>query len=156
MSNQGVELPTERTHRKVVLSSTETGARAIGPDEPVMLPEVQQRPAVPRSLTDSTENIANLLAAAKPVIWRGRGELPQRPWKQLRFGLWLVIDLWGGLSTLPMMLLALGIRIIVFSAEGADLPSKCTARAFPNIVRVSSVEEVCAPMFAKLATRERL
>ncbi len=98
--------------------------------------EPQPDTAVPRSLIDYDEEVANRLVGAKHVVWRGRGELPQRPWPVRRRGLWLVLDLWAGFSTTVLALLALGVRCIVLCAECEATPNACSRRSFPNAVHV--------------------
>ena len=38
------------------------------------------------------------LVAARPVTWRGRGELCQCPWMKPLRGSWLVIECWAGVG----------------------------------------------------------
>ena len=63
----------------------------------------------------SSSDVANRLAAAKPVSWQGKGDIFQAPWVPILRGKWLVLDLWGrGQWTVPssfvygMHLLGLG------------------------------------------------
>ena len=69
-----------------------------------------------RLTSNSSCKIGNRLEAAKPVAWKGLGELPQVSWATGEYGLYLVIDLWAGISGTVMALLALGIRVIVLAA----------------------------------------
>ena len=117
--------------------------------------EPQPDTAVPRSLIDYDEEVANRLVGAKHVVWRGRGELPQRPWPVRRRGLWLVLDLWAGFSTTVLALLALGVRCIVLCAECEATPTACLRRSFPNAVHVHRVQYIHAGMFTKLCARRQ-
>ena len=110
---------------------------------------------VPKSPTEYVEQIANKLAAAKAVLWRGRGELPQRHWKPPRRGLWLVIDLWGGIATTVLALLALGMRVIVLHVDTDRIPTHCVMRTSPHLVHVHSAADVCQGMFAKICKRRK-
>ena len=70
------------------------------------------------SLSCKVDAIAERLAAAKPVTWKGRGELPQFSFgKQLTPGLLLVLDFWSGLAGTVISLLSLGVRVVVLSCE---------------------------------------
>lgn len=70
----------------------------------------------PRS-TVPKDKLANALASAKPILWRGRGELPQTPWALPDTGAVLVLDLWAGFSSTRMALLARGARCYAIAAE---------------------------------------
>ena len=59
---------------------------------------------------------ADRLRAAKPVAWRGLGDLPQFTWAKPLVGSWLVIDLWAGFSGLCVALLAMGVRFHAVAA----------------------------------------
>ena len=71
----------------------------------------------------TTSTIAQRLFAAKPLTWRGQGELPQFPWPQPYQGLVPVIDMWSGIGGLLVALLALGIRCVALSADRTSPPS---------------------------------
>ena len=57
------------------------------------------RKALPSPLPHNlfAQDAAQELAAARPVTWRGRGDLLQVPWAKAAKGRWLVIDLWSGI-----------------------------------------------------------
>ena len=93
------------------------------------------------------------MAAAKPLLWRGRGELPQLPWQRPCTGLVLVIDLWSGLGGLLVSVLALGIRCIALSAEMDTTLHMALASAFPNLVMISRVEDITASQFSAVIKR---
>ncbi len=108
---------------------------------------------LPECLTDYTEKAANRLAAAKPALWRGHGELPRRPWELLRRGLWLILDLWGGISSTTVAALALGVRCIVLHVDTAADATQCATAAMPNVVHIHRVEDVNAGVLSKVCTR---
>lgn len=56
----------------------------------------------------SSSDVANRLAAAKPVSWQGKGDIFQAPWVPILRGKWLVLDLWAGVSGLCLALLSMG------------------------------------------------
>ena len=53
------------------------------------------------------------LVAARPVTWRGRGELCQCPWMRPLRGSWLVIECWAGVGGLALALLSMGGAVLV-------------------------------------------
>ena len=71
----------------------------------------------PAGVQVTPEGLGGRLAAAKPVAWKGRGELLQLPWPTPCSGLVLVVDLWSGLAGLLVALLALGVRFVAITAE---------------------------------------
>ena len=83
--------------------------------------------------------VAAQLAAARPVTWRGSGELLQAPWAKPPKGTWLVIDLWAGISGLCIALLALGCQFYALAAESDPTARKCAAAVMPSIVHVREV-----------------
>ena len=94
----------------------------------------------PMELTPSA--LATRLVGAKPVTWRGRGDLPQFPWGISIRGTWLVLDLWAGIGGLCIALLALGVHIYAISAESDPVASAAAQAAMPNLVHIDSVEEL--------------
>ena len=94
----------------------------------------------PMELTPSA--LATRLVGAKPVTWRGRGDLPQFPWGISIRGTWLVLDLWAGIGGLCIALLALGVHIYAISAESDPVASAAAQAAMPNLVYIDSVEEL--------------
>eukprot|EP00435_Cladocopium_sp_Y103_P010075 s1670_g2.t1 len=88
--------------------------------------------------------LAARLRAAKPVTWRGRGDLPQVPWAAPFRGTWLVLDLWSGTAGLCMALLQLGVHFYAIAAESDPIAAQVACHNMPNLVHVSSVEELCA------------
>ena len=79
------------------------------------------------------------LEAAKPIAWRGRGELPTFSWSSL--GTWLVIDLWSGIGGTLFACLSLGLRVYAVAIEQDPIAAERTARRFPNVISLQLVEE---------------
>ena len=108
---------------------------------------------------DSTADPAGvgaLLYAAKPVQWRGDGELLSLPFRVAKGGLWLVVDLWAGFSGLLFALLSLGIRFIALSAEqNPEAVAVCKAK-FPNVIHVNDVRLVNSRMFHEVLKRRNI
>ena len=52
--------------------------------------------------------LAARLRGAKPVCWRGRGDLPQSPWATPFRSTWLLSDLWAGVGGLWEVFLSMG------------------------------------------------
>ena len=96
---------------------------------------------------------AKLLYAARPLTWRGQGELPQLPWPQPHKGLVLVIDMWSGIGGLLVALLALGIRCVAISAEQDEEILPSVKQHFPNVVHVPSVEQLRGEDFVPVLRR---
>ena len=90
--------------------------------------------------------MADLLVAAKPTIWRGRGEVPQLPWAVPYTGAVLVVELWAGIGGLVLACLALGVRVYVLSVEVADVPKRIVARSFPSAVQLDDTKDLDAGM----------
>ena len=92
-----------------------------------------------------SSSLAEKLAAAKPVSWRGHGDLPQYSWANppLR-GSWLVLDLWSGYSGLCLALLSLGVHFYALAADTDPTCRACAQESMPQIVHVDAVEHVQA------------
>lgn len=100
--------------------------------------------------------MAHKLAAARPLVWRGGGDLLQLPWQALRPGLLVVLDLWSGYAGLPMALLALGQRVVALSAEmGEGARSVAEANA-PNILHTPRVGQVSSTLLLPLSRRRQV
>ena len=78
--------------------------------------------------------IAAQLEAAKPVRWRGRGELISLPWKPPINGPVLLIDLWSGFSGASIAMLSLGVKIFVLAAESNPDVVKMAEASLDQIV----------------------
>ena len=162
------ELPEEGRQVLIELGFPLQGHRAKrAKNGPLGAADMSATPAVsstqpwlpsPRAeLSGTTGNIAAKLLAAKPVRWAGRGELLQLPWKPEIRGTVLVIDLWSGVSTLLVSLLALGVNCIALCAENAadGEVQRLAARAFPQAVEIQDVEEVHPEMFRPVLQRRQ-
>eukprot|EP00435_Cladocopium_sp_Y103_P038596 s1483_g10.t1 len=99
------------------------------------------------------EGLADRLRAAKPVAWRGKGDLVQVPWTPSLKGTWLVLDLWAGFSALCIALLQMGLHFYGLAAECDAVASAVSAANMPNLVHVPNVEDLCASQFAALLRR---
>ncbi len=74
----------------------------LSPPAPVAL-------APPMVSNHKPTDVAELLEGAKPVSWRGRGDLIQLPWTTHLRGLLLVVDLWSGFAGTVFALLSLRV-----------------------------------------------
>eukprot|EP00435_Cladocopium_sp_Y103_P044302 s412_g12.t1 len=103
-----------------------------------------------------THSLAEKLAAAKPVSWRGKGDIPQYSWSgpPLR-GCWLVLDLWAGYSGLCITLLSLGVHFYALAAETDSTCRACAQAAMPNIVHTEAVEHVQVRMLRAVLKRRQ-
>ena len=101
-------------------------------------------------------SLAEKLAAAKPVSWRGKGDLPQYSWAgpPLR-GSWLVLDLWSGYSGLCIALLSLGVHFYALAADTDPVCRACAQESMPQIVHVDAVEHVQARVLRAILRRRR-
>lgn len=104
-------------------------------------------------LTDSA--LAKQLYAAKPVTWRGKGDLLQCPWTVPLHGTWLIIDLWSGIGGLPLSLLSIGVNFYCVSAETDPSARAACHQVMPNIVHVEDVQQVHATDFVLLLRRRK-
>ena len=99
---------------------------------------------------------ADRLRAAKPVAWRGLGDLPQFTWAKPLVGSWLVIDLWAGFSGLCVALLAMGVRFHAVAAENDTFPAQVAEQIMPQVVAVDAVETVTGAMFRPFLQRRQV
>ena len=111
-------------------------------------------PEPPRKVyVDASEEKAQLLFGAKPVVWKGLSDLPQVSWASSLKGTWLVLDLWSGASGLCMVLLQLGVHFYAVAAE-QDATAAGVARAnMPNIIHVARVEDLSANLVVPFLRR---
>ena len=103
----------------------------------------------------SREELPQRLAAARPVTWRGSGDLLQLPAVSAPQGTWLVIDLWAGYSGLCIALLALGVAFYGIAAESDPEARACARHSMPALVHVADVRDVSATPIAAQAAVAR-
>ena len=97
-------------------------------------------------LPAASDCVAERLCAAKPVTWRGRGDLVQVPLPSVAPGLILLVELWASISGAVIALLCLGCRVIVCAAECDPLACAASQAVMPNIVHAPRVEMVSASL----------
>ena len=134
--------PDPGPHRRVLQS--------VGP--PPDEPELHRLVSV---ADPSITQLASSLYGAKPIVWRGRSDLPQAPWVRPTKGCWLVIDLWSGIGGLPMALLQAGWHFYCLSAEMDEEAATVASQAMPNIVHISRVEDIPAQALVPFLRRRR-
>ena len=85
--------------------------------------------------------LADRLYGAKPVAWRGRGDLPQVPWSRSARG-----------SGLCLALLQCGFHFFAIAAEMDPVAANLCASNMPNVIHVPRVEVDYCSGFAPLFT----
>lgn len=95
-----------------------------------------------RSVRCNNDDLADKLYAARPLTWRGRGDLVQIPAMGAVKGTWLILDLWSGIGGLLVAALSIGMHCYAVTAESDPSAAACVAECFPNAVAVSQVAEV--------------
>ena len=108
-----------------------------------------------RASAEEVSGVASRLLSAKPVAWRGRGDLCQVTWTPVLRGTWLVLDLWAGISGLCMTLLQMGLHFYGLAAECDDMAARVSAGNMPSLVHVQRVEDIDASDFVPLLRRRR-
>ena len=120
--------------------------------------EIASEKAQPRTVQlrdDALISLEKKLYAAKPVTWRGKGDLLQCPWVLVPKGTLLVIDLWSGYGGLPIALLTMGCSFYCLSAEMDPVAREASAATMPNIVHVDKVDQVRGPMLSSILSRRK-
>ena len=115
--------------------------------------------AAPRSIVEEVPSAGDLAArlyAAKPITWRGRGDLAQVPWSRPCRGTWLVLDCWSGMGGLCIELLQLGWHFYAASAEMDPMAAKVALDNMPNLVHVHRVEDLQAKDFLPFLRRRKI
>ena len=82
---------------------------------------------------DSASKLGQLIYAAKPVTWRGQGDLLQCSWAVVPKGTILLIDPWSGMGGLPLALLCMGATFYAMSAESDPHARAACAASMPHI-----------------------
>ena len=94
------------------------------------------------------------IAAAKPLQWRGEGNLPQLPWQPPDAnGHYLFIELWSGIGTAAMAMLAMGMHITAVAAEHDKDAVDAAHNVLPGMLHYRKVEGVRACHFAAALKR---
>ena len=101
------------------------------------------------------DDMASRLAAARPVTWRGKGDLLQLPWAVPPKGCFLLVELWSGMSGLAIAMLAVGMHFYGAAAECDPVARRCAQAAMPHLVHYEKVEAVRASDFVPLLRRRR-
>ena len=116
------------------------------------------RQALPSPLPHNlfAQDAAQELAAARPVTWRGRGDLLQVPWAKAAKGRWLVIDLWSGISGVCVTLLSLGLHFHCIAAESDESAVQCARHCFPSVVHVPLVEHITVETIVPYLKRRQI
>ena len=99
--------------------------------------------------------ISDLLTAARPVTWRGKGDLLQTVWAVPPRRTWIVVELWAGFGGLALALLSTGMHFYSLAAECDDTAHHCSQAVMPHVVRVSQVESVKAVDFVPMLRRRK-
>eukprot|EP00434_Breviolum_minutum_P039847 symbB.v1.2.035390.t1/scaffold4753.1/size44016/3 len=95
------------------------------------------------------------LSAAKPLTWRGKGDLPQAVWAIPPKGTFLLIELWSGISGLAIAMLSVGFTVYGVAAETDSTARECAQAVLPHLVHYEAVEQVKAADFRGLLTRRK-
>ena len=102
------------------------------------------------------DDMASRLAAARPVTWRGKGDLLQLPWAVPPKGCFLPVELWSGVSGLAIAMLAVGMHFYGAAAECDPVARRRAQAVMPHLVHYEKVEAVRASDFVPLLRRRRL
>ena len=94
------------------------------------LTRVPSDPAV-----NSIKSVAAQLAAARPVSWRGSGDIMQASWAPQIPGRWLILDCWSGYGGLLLACLSLGM---------------------PSVVHIPRLEDLCVQMLVPFLKRRNI
>ena len=115
-----------------------------------------EEPARAVALVESSQTgLAAKMYAAKPITWRGRGDLAQVPWSQPCRGAWLVLDCWSGMWGLCIALLQLGWHFYAVAAE-PDPIAQAAVHNMPNLVHVPPIEDLHAKDFLLFLQRRNI
>ena len=125
---------------------------------------VAQPTAAPRQVLDagphaedfSCAAVAQRLKAARPVVWKGAGDLLQVPWSKAPHGKWLVLDLWSGFGGLCIACLSLGMHFWALAAECDKDAVSCARSTMPSIVHLPRVEDVSIAMLLPFLERRQV
>ena len=96
------------------------------------------------------------LVAARPVTWRGRGELCQCPWMKPLRGSWLIIECWAGVGGLALALLSMGVHFWSVAAECSEAAVQVSQACMPQTVHIQRMEDLRASMFIPFLRKRRV
>eukprot|EP00439_Symbiodinium_sp_Y106_P049214 s186_g6.t1 len=85
----------------------------------------------PKRFCDN-RSLAELLVAARPVVWRGAGDLLQVSWAQGPPGRWLLLDLCAGYSGLCIAALSTGLHCWALAVESDEQACKAARAVMPS------------------------
>lgn len=111
--------------------------------------------AFPQRHVTCQSDVSELLKAAKPVTWRGKGDLLQVAWGVPPKGTWLVIELWAGIGGLALSMLSIGCHFYGLAAELDPTAQACAKEVMPHVVHLSRVEHVKASDFSGILRRRK-
>eukprot|EP00434_Breviolum_minutum_P017681 symbB.v1.2.015606.t1/scaffold1172.1/size134038/3 len=111
--------------------------------------------ALPHRHVTCQSDVSELLKAAKPVTWRGKGDLLQVAWGVPPKGTWLVIELWAGIGGLALSMLSIGCHFYGLAAELDPTAQACAKEVMPHVVHLSRVEHVKASDFSGILQRRK-
>ena len=104
----------------------------------------------------SIESVAAQLAAARPVSWRGSGNILQASWAPQVPGKWLILDCWSGYGGLLLACVSLGMHFHAVSAEMDPTAVECLRRVMPSVVHIPRVEDLCVQMLVPFLKRRNI
>ena len=102
---------------------------------------------------DEGDSIHARAGAARPLAWKGTSDLIQLAWAKPRRGLFLVLDHWSGLGALVVSLLAMGMRLILISAESDPSARQSLEATFHHQVVFRKVEHLSAEVLRPVLAR---
>ena len=96
------------------------------------------------------------LVAARPVTWRGRGELCQCPWMKPLRGSWLIIECWAGVGGLALALLSMGVHFWSIAAECSEAAVQVSQACMPQTVHIERMEDLRASMLIPFLKKRKV
>jgi hypothetical protein len=101
------------------------------------------------------QRVPQLLAVARPTIYRHDSPLCQLPWRCNLQGLWIVVAFFAGSGGLLVALAALGIRFIALCAEEDDQAAELIKMGFPDAIQIVKAEELDARMLIPVLEKRK-
>ena len=93
--------------------------------------------------------MAGKLSAAKPLTWRGKGDLPQAVWATPPKGTFLLVELWSGISGLAIAMLSVGMTVYGAAAEVDVDARRCAQAVLPHLVHYMTRLSRCMPRISR-------